>query len=59
MRNLELCKWNKLWKLKFSQTGYIENMELSWENIPTRHLSCLGLKGLMQENEQMFLGADI
>ena len=57
MRNKELIKWNKLWKLKnqslpnflyrkfkFSQTIYIESMELSWENLPTHHLLCLGLK---------------
>ena len=44
MRNKELIKWMKLWKLKakFSQTAYIESMELSWENLPTRHLPCLG-----------------
>ena len=48
MRNKELIKWIKLWKLKnqILPTAYIESMQLSWENLPIRHLSCLGLKGL-------------
>ena len=50
MRNKELIKWFKSWKLRrqiLLNSAYMESMELGWENLPTRHLSCLGLKGLI------------
>ena len=50
MRIKELIKL----KNKFSQSAYIESMKLSWENLPTRHLSCLGLKGLINLNSVVF-----
>ena len=34
-------------------------MELSWENLPTRHLSCLGLKGLNYMQTFQFRGNSI
>ena len=41
-------------KAKFSQTAYIESTEFSWENLPTRNLLCLGLKGLLNTKYRKF-----